>query len=145
MPSITTSKTITAAGLVAALCLCAGASSAASESGKEHMLRMAGFKIKAADTPEKMAELRKLPPLILIQKEHNGRQLTLYADPTGCGCLYYGDASALAAYRQEKLDSQSPPDEGSSPSGAGESMTQQAATEAEFNWGPFGEDGWGPR
>ena len=108
------------------------------------MLSMAGFKIKAADTPEKMAELRKLPALLLVQKEHNGRQFTLYADPEGCGCLYYGDASALAAYRQEKLDSQAP-DEGPPPSGAADSMTQQAATRAEFGWGAFGEDGWGPR
>ena len=144
MPPVTTRKAIIAAGLVAAFCLCAGASSAASESGKEQMLRMAGFKIKAADTPEKMAELRKLPSLTLIQKEHNGRQFTLYADPDGCACLYYGNASALAAYRQEKLDSQDP-DEGTSPSGGAESMTQQAATRAEFGWGAFGEDGWGPR
>jgi hypothetical protein len=139
-----TPKAINAAALVAAFCLCAGASSAASESGKEQMLRIAGFKIKAADTPEKMAELRKLPPLTLIQKEHNGRQFTLYADPDGCSCLYYGDASALAAYRQEKRDSQTS-DEGASPTGKAPSMTQQAATEAEFGWGAFGEDGWGPR
>ncbi len=143
MPLIMTPRLFTA-GLIAALCLCAGASSAASESGKEQMLRVAGFKIKTADTPEKMAELRKLPPLTLIQKEHNGRQFTLYADPDGCSCLYYGDASALAAYRQAKLDSQTP-DEGTSPSANGESMNQQAATRAEFGWGAFGEDGWGPR
>jgi hypothetical protein len=143
MPSIASRKTIIAGGLIAALSLCAGASSA-SESAKEQMLRLAGFKIKAADTPEKMAELRKLPPLALIQKEHDGKQLTLYADPAGCGCLYYGDATALAAYRQEKLDSQDP-DDGTSAPVQGDSMTQQAATRAEFGWGVFGEEGWGPQ
>jgi hypothetical protein len=69
----------------------------------------------------------------------------LYADPDGCTCVYYGDAGAMAAYQQEKRDSQTPDDGTLASGGEGQSMTQEAATRAEFGWGAFGEDGWGPQ
>ena len=131
-----------AAGLMAAFCLCAGASSAASESGKEQMLRSPGSRSRP-----------------LIRREDGGvaKAPTAHADTEGaqrqavdlvCGSgrvqlplLWRCDrAGGLSA---GKLDSQTP-DEGTSPSANGESMNQQAATRAEFGWGAFGEDGLGP-
>src|SRR5258707_1118259 len=106
MPTLTrlgytaTQFALPAAGLLTALALAACATSGGGMS-KEDMLSAAGFKIKIADTPEKMAELRKLPALTFVQRDHNGKQLTLYADPKGCKCVYYGDQAAFQAYHQE--------------------------------------------
>ena len=53
----------------------------------------------AADTPQKLERLRRLPPLKFVARTRNGQRYFLYADPDVCKCLFVGNAAALKAYR----------------------------------------------
>lgn len=68
---------------------------------KEDMLAAAGFTIRPANTPERQASLRALPPNRLVRETKGDRVLYLYADPLVCACLYVGDQKAYSAYRLE--------------------------------------------
>jgi hypothetical protein len=88
-----------AVGAVLALALTTTACVTAAQN-KDDMLAAAGFKIKAADTPTKIASLTGLPPHQFVASNQSGQPSYLYADPTICKCLYYGDAAAYANYQQ---------------------------------------------
>jgi hypothetical protein len=145
MPKFTHGLTMPAIGLLAAFCVGACATSPPGPS-KEDLLTAAGFKTKLADTPEKMAELKKLPPLKFIQKDHNGKTLTLYADPAGCRCLFFGDQAALQAYHQERFAQHLAEENENAAAEANEAamLNENAAQWNSFGWGPWGVDGWGP-
>ncbi len=72
----------------------------------EELLSSAGFTVKPADTPEKLAHLKTMPPLKLVSRSRDGKLFYSYADPDGCKCLYvggpkeYGEYQQLAAQRQ---------------------------------------------
>jgi hypothetical protein len=65
----------------------------------ERMLDAAGFQVKAADTPEKVAHLQALTPGKIIRREHNGQASYIYVDRTLCHCLYAGTEEQYQAYR----------------------------------------------
>jgi hypothetical protein len=65
----------------------------------ESMLSAAGFKMKIADTPEKMAKLKAKPQLKLKPLSRNGKVYYAYADADGCGCTYIGDQAAYQSYQ----------------------------------------------
>jgi hypothetical protein len=68
-----------------------------------HALTTAGFQTRPADTPEKLAQLRSLPPDTLMRRTHGGTTRYVYADPTSCKCLYVGgDAQYERLRRQEQ-------------------------------------------
>jgi len=143
-----TRTALSAACLIAALCLGACATSGDGGGGgmsKEDMLTAAGFKTKPADTPEKVAELKKLPPLQLVKRDHNGKQLVLYADPRGCRCVFYGDQAALEAYRQERFAKHLVEENEAAATQDSEAamMNENAAAMNNFGWGAWNE-GWGP-
>jgi hypothetical protein len=71
---------------------------------KENMLSAAGFKVKLADTPQKLDGLKALPPHRFVTNNQNGQPVYLYADPTICGCLYHGDQTAYASYQRMAFD-----------------------------------------
>jgi hypothetical protein len=56
----------------------------------EQLLAAAGFQAKTADTPEKATHLGTLPPHMMLRRDRNGEAYYVYADPTGCRCLYTG-------------------------------------------------------
>lgn len=85
------------AALLAAAC----ADTGAAVSAKEDMLAGAGFVMKKADTPARMATLKALPPHQFVQRGSNSRTTYLYGDPTLCGCIYVGDQNAYDRYRQQ--------------------------------------------
>jgi len=91
---------------VATLCGLAACATAPQIAAKEDMLAAAGFVIRPADTPERIASLRQLPPHRFLWKTRDGKLLTVYADPTVCGCLYVGDQAAYQAYRREVFQKQ---------------------------------------
>jgi len=104
---------------------------------KDDMLAAAGFRIKPADTPERLALLKKLPPhKFTMRTTPNGSVSFLYADPTVCKCLYYGDETAYATYRQMALAQQLADKR---------LMAAQMEQDAAWNWhawGPWGPYGW---
>jgi hypothetical protein len=68
---------------------------------KEDLLGAAGFQIKTADSPQRLAAMRSLPPNKFVTRVVNGQPVYLYADPLVCRCVYFGTQRNWAAYRQE--------------------------------------------
>jgi hypothetical protein len=62
-------------------------------------LEDAGFIMREANTPEKMARLRLLPPHKFITRTNAGQRYFVYADPTYCKCAFVGTPAAMQAYR----------------------------------------------
>ena len=86
-----------AAMVSAIIMLCAWAASAQRATGM--LLEDAGFKMREANTPQKLERLRSLTPHKLIARQKNGVPYYLYADPDDCKCLFIGDKIAFENYR----------------------------------------------
>ncbi|MFT0858986.1 hypothetical protein [Ancylobacter sp. G4_0304] len=67
---------------------------------KENLLSAAGFRMRLADTPARVASLKAMPANQFVVKNQNGQPLYLYADPVACGCVFYGNQNAFTAYQQ---------------------------------------------
>ena len=86
-----------AAAASAIIMLCASPAFAQRATGM--LLEDAGFKMREANTPEKLERLRSLTPHKLIARQKNGVPYYLYADPDDCKCLFIGDKLAFENYR----------------------------------------------
>ncbi len=64
----------------------------------QRMLHVAGFRMKTADTPEKLAMLKKMTQLKIFPYPRDGKMFYLYADAKTCRCLYVGTAEAYQKY-----------------------------------------------
>ena len=99
----------------------------------ERTLAAAGFHMKLADTPEKLAHLQTLEPQRrLVPHSQDGETRYVWADAKYCKCLYAGSEQAYQRYQnlaiQQKL--------------ANEQMEAAEANEdASMNWDMYGE--WG--
>lgn len=62
-------------------------------------LEDAGFKMREANTPQRMARLQAIPPRVFVPHRKNGQLYYVYADPTYCKCAFVGDPAAMQAYR----------------------------------------------
>lgn len=67
--------------------------------GKEDLLAAAGFSIKPANSAARLAAMKKLPPHKFVQQTSGTSVVWLYADPTICQCVYFGDQAAWSNYR----------------------------------------------
>jgi hypothetical protein len=67
---------------------------------KEDMLAAAGFTLVPANTPQRQASLKALPPHKFVHQVRNNVVIFTYADPTICDCLYVGNQAAYDRYRQ---------------------------------------------
>jgi hypothetical protein len=73
--------------------------------GTEQLLAAAGFEMKLADTPEKLANLNTLTPRrTLIPQERDNRLYYAYADPDLCKCLYVGTSTQYERARQQSYE-----------------------------------------
>ena len=103
----------------------------------ERLLSAAGFRIRLADTPEKLDHLKSLTQRKLVQHERNGRVYYIYADAQHCKCLYAGNEEAYQRYQKLALDKQIAEDR---------RMAAEMNEDAAMNWGLWGPWGpWGPR
>ncbi len=66
----------------------------------EKLLTAAGFKMGVADTPEKLAELKKLPQHEIVPHEDGDTLIYIYADAKNCKCAYAGDEEAYKKYQK---------------------------------------------
>lgn len=105
---------------------------------KEDLLAAAGFAFKPADTPEKVANLAKLPPHKFARQVRNGKVVFLYADPTVCDCLYAGDEAAYDRYKQEVFQQRIADEQRMAAD-----EQEDAAMQAQMDWGLWGGP-WGP-
>lgn len=99
----------------------------------EDNLAAAGFVVRPANTPERIAMLNRLPPHHFVQRANGDIVHYVYADPLVCGCLYVGTQQAYSQYKlhqqQQRLADE-------------QLMTAQTYTDTTWNWGAWGP--WGP-
>ena len=97
----------------------------------ESTLAAAGFRMKSADTPQRLAKLESLPVRKLVPMQREGETVYVYADPDFCKCLYVGRQENYDRYRRMAIEKQ---------------IAQEHVEAAEMNesaamdwgmWGPF--------
>ena len=66
----------------------------------QKLLTAAGFKMGVADTPQKLAELKKLPQRELVPREDGTKLVYIYADAQKCSCAFVGDEQAYQKYQK---------------------------------------------
>lgn len=96
---------------------------------KERLLAAAGFQIKLADTPQKLAEIQDRTQRKLVAHDKDGKTVFVYSDAKFCKCIYVGDQAAYQRY--EKLVQQQN-------MVAEEAMTAAAYQDANMNWDMWG-------
>jgi len=70
----------------------------------EEVLYKAGFQMKRADTPEKLAHLKTLPQRKVVPHQQKGSPRYFYADAEVCKCLYVGDRDAFQSFQHILLE-----------------------------------------
>lgn len=91
----------TAGGVMAILLAGCAAIDKQDTEDTEQLLSAAGFNIKPANTPDKLASLQVMKQHKVVRRELNNGQLRfLYADATVCRCLYVGDEQAYQQYQK---------------------------------------------
>ena len=75
-------------------------SSARAPRETENLLAAAGFTMRPADTPEKLAHLREMPVRSIVTRSRNGQLVFTYADPDFCKCLWVGNARQYNEYQR---------------------------------------------
>lgn len=118
---------------VATFAISACESQSALVAKNEDALAAAGFVVRPANTPERIAMLNRLPPHQFVQRVNGDAVHYVYADPLVCGCLYVGTQQAYNQYKLHQLQ-QHLADE--------QLMTAQTYSDAAWNWGAWGP--WGP-
>jgi len=99
----------------------------------EQVLAAAGFQVKPADTPEKLAHLQTLTPRKVVRYTRDGQPQYVYADPETCKCLYVGDEQRYQKYQELSLQKQI----------ADEQLSAAETNwDASINWGAWGPWGW---
>jgi len=99
----------------------------------ESVLSAAGFQMKPADTPDRIAHLNSLTPRKLVPHMKDGKLLYVYADRKGCNCLFVGDEQAYQRYQQLALKQQLAQEQ---------LMAAQMNEDAAMNWGLWGPFWW---
>lgn len=69
----------------------------------ESTLAAAGFRMKPADTPEKLARLKAMPVRTIVPQAHDGETVYVYADPDFCQCVYVGREEQYDRYQRLAL------------------------------------------
>ena len=69
----------------------------------------AGFVMRPADTPGKMARLKALQPHRFTARTKDGVRYYIYADPSDCKCAFVGYQKAYDAYRDMVSAPKPPP------------------------------------
>jgi hypothetical protein len=95
---------------------------------KEDLLAAAGFQVRPADSPHRVAAMRRLPPNKFVSRIRDGSLVYLYADPLDCNCVYFGTQQNWDAYKQEMFARQI----------ANEQQMTAIMNQEEWDWGPWG-------
>jgi hypothetical protein len=97
----------------------------------EQMLAAAGFEMRPADTPAKLADLERLQQQKLVRHDRDGAVTYVYADATDCKCLYTGDQENYDQFEKLRVQENVAQQEMMAAE-----MNQQAAMNWEM-WGPW--------
>jgi len=129
-------KTLSLGAVTAALViLVAGCAAIRRDEAKstESVLAAAGFRMKLADTPERLANLQTMRPRKIVPRAKDGHVVYTYADPTNCHCLYVGDEAAYQRFQQLSIQQQLAQEN---------VMAAQMNEDAALNWGMWGPFWW---
>ncbi len=74
----------------------------------EKLLRTAGFRVVAADTPEKIESLKTLAPGKISRVGRGGQIYYVFTDPYECRCLWVGQEPQYERYRRLEADEMVP-------------------------------------
>jgi hypothetical protein len=100
---------------------------------KEDSLAAAGFILRPANTPERIAMLKRLPPNRFLRREKGDVVSYVYADPIVCSCLYVGTQQAYSQYLRDRQQKEIADQQ---------QLAAQEYSDASWNWGAWGP--WGP-
>ena len=118
-----------AAAVFAASLLLAGCQSTQQVvQNKENLLTAAGFIPQSANTPQRQAAMKKLPPNKFVQQINGAQTVYVYADPIVCQCVYFGNQASYAQYRQMVFAQNL----------ANEQQATAAMAQDAFDFGPWG-------
>ena len=120
-----------AVGLALVVTGCASPQQVVAE--REDALAAAGFVVRPANTPERVAMLQRLPPHRFLTRTQGDSVSYVYSDPLVCHCLYVGSQQAYNTYRRDQLQQRLANDQ---------LLAAQTYQDASWNWGPWG--GFGP-
>lgn len=70
----------------------------------EQLLAAAGFQMRPADTPERLADLNTMPPLKLVVRGKDGNVVYTFSDPEKCRCLYVGGPKEYSEYERLRVE-----------------------------------------
>ncbi|MBW9117966.1 hypothetical protein JNB88_30575 [Rhizobium cauense] len=90
-------------GVAASLVLAACQTTTGSIESREDSLAAAGFVVRPANTPQREAMLKRLPPNKFLERARGSTINYVYADPVNCNCLYIGNQNAYDRYRRTQL------------------------------------------
>jgi hypothetical protein len=122
-------------GIVALAILIGGCAAMRREEAQktESILSAAGFQMKPADTPDRIAHLSTMTPRKIVPHTKDGKLFYVYADSKGCNCLFVGDEQAYQRYQQLALKQQLAQEQ---------LMAAQMNEDAAMNWGLWGPFWW---
>jgi hypothetical protein len=129
-PRIACLALLTASGIGLAGC----ATPAEQAQDRESLLAAAGFTQLPANTPQRQAELSRLPPNRIMRTIHGDRVAYVYGDPLVCNCLYVGTQANWQNYQNELLQLRIANEQEMAAQ-----MNENAAMS--WDWGPWGP-GW---
>ena len=70
---------------------------------RDRLLEQSGFIKRPADTPQKLARLKLLPPLKFIRRTKSWGRYYLFADPKLCVCVFVGGQQALDNFQSQLI------------------------------------------
>ena len=119
----------------------AGCASTANENAIkiERRLAAAGFQVKLADTPEKLAHLKQLGQRRLIPTSRDGKVMYFYADAQSCKCLYVGTEADYQEFQRYAIQQHVVQEQRQTAETQAMNQANIAEMEAAMNW-PL----WGP-
>jgi len=80
----------------------------------EQLLKAAGFEMRPADTPQRLADLNSMPPRKLVVRSNDGNVVYTYADPDKCRCVYVGGPKEYSALQRRRVPKEMAADESES-------------------------------
>ena len=123
------------AAVVAILALGGCASTTNGTAKFEQTLIAGGFRMKLADTPEKLAHLQTLPQKRIVPRQKDGKVYYVFADPDQ-KALYVGDAQAYQQFQDLRLQQQDA--EQNAMAAEADRQAEEMRYESDAMWGMWG-------
>jgi hypothetical protein len=92
---------MTAAGAALAALLAGDAVAQAVQ--RDRLLEQSGFIMRSADTPQKIARMKRIPSYRFVARNGPSGRYYMYADPVLCVCVFVGNEQAMSNYKSQVM------------------------------------------